>query len=780
MTHHRLVSILICFMALLGGNVLSLRETVAEDSPPTPAVAPPHKVPSDHEPKGWSRISLPEGPRSVPKQIAAALTLLSNGAYEEAALSAMKFIQRLTAGGEAENDGGAWIFNARIIAARAFLETGRPSESLRVLEKVNQENKSVLRELRPHLLLLEARALEALGQHRMAARKYESVPASSRVAGMARVRAARAWFAVGDCDRGGKKTADLRTHHPRHPVLPKLLYRRARCLEEEGRPGESVPIYYEIWLRHPIDGVALDSEMRLAYLRKHGFKSPRPSTQELLTRARKLQKARKIVEAARAWRVLSARAIPKSLSITVGFHLGLDAYFLRRNKEAAERLRWVASKGRGGRWAPKALYYLARTHLRRGDLKAFQKAGDELLRDSPWDAWARQFLYLRARVVEDKGHLGKALRLYQELANRHPGTRQGDLARWRVGWIHYRNGRDAQAEKSLSRLARDRAGSAVVQAARYWAGRSAERAGRPVAETYYRLTRDADPTTYYGQLGALRLGIAIRQADRENSGHSRFPGPPAWSRVSRSAADQAGRLFLAGLFRPAADALQRPGLKSRYFLYQRARFLHLAGDHGEALRILERPAFTRDRLGIGPSPWDFWRMLYPFDRRALRYAEGNGSRNPVDPLLVSAIVRAESLFDPKAISTAGARGLMQLMPKTARRVASRLNLPEPSPEDLLHPDLNVRLGSAFLGSLVARFDGNLVPAVAAYNAGFNAAREWWKANGQLDEASFIALIPYRETRRYTRRVMAYYRWYQVIYGTGPLKPSRQGGGKGPP
>lgn len=767
-------------MVLMGGNALSPRGAAAEDSPPTPAVVPSHKVPSDREPKGWSRISLPEGPRSVPKQIAAALTFLANGGYEEAALSAVKFIQRLTAAGGAENDGGAWIFNARIIAARAFLEAGRPSESLRVLKKVNQEKKSVLRELRPHLLLLEARALEALGRHRMAARKYESVPASGRVAGMARARAARAWFAVGDCGRGGKKAADLRTHHPRHPDLPKLLYRRARCLEKEGRPGESVPIYYEIWLRHPIDEAARNSEMRLAHLRKRGFKSPRPSTQELLTRARKLQKARKIAEAARAWRVLSERAIPKSLSITVGFHLGLDAYFLRRNRDAAERLRWAASEGRGGRWAPKALYYLARTYLRRDDLKDFHKVGDELLRDYPRNAWARQFLYLRARIVEDNGHLGKALRLYQELANRHPVTRQGDLARWRVGWIHYWNGRDAQAEKSLSRLARDRAGSAVVQAARYWAGRAAERAGRPVAKTYYRLTRDADPASYYGQLGALRLGVALKQDGREISGPSRFPGPPTWNRVSRSVAEEAGRLFLAGLFRPAADALQGPGLESRYFLYQRARFLHLARDHGEALRILERFAFRRARLGIGPPPREFWRILYPFDRRALRYAEGNGSRNPVDPLLVSAIARAESLFDPKGISTAGARGLMQLMPKTARRLARRLNLPEPSPEDLFHPDLNIRLGSAFLGSLVARFGGNPVPAVAAYNAGFNAARRWWKANGHLDEASFIALIPYRETRRYTRRVMAYYRWYQVIYGADPLKPSRRGGGKGRP
>lgn len=779
MIYCRFIFILV-FILLNFETTLLHRRAVAEERQNPHVAVLSEKRTAKYKVKEWSQILMPMGLRSVPKEFAKALSLLADGSYEEAARTAESFASRKVVAGGVRSDINVWVFNARLVSARAHLESERPLETLRVLKKIDLDKRSIPRVLRPYLLFLEAQALEALGRNSAAAQKFESIQVAGVLARTVRASTARAWFAAEDCGRGGYATEVLRTHHPRHPNLPKLLYQKARCSEVESRFSESVLNYHEIWVRYPLDSAALAAEKRLTHLRKKGFKSPQSSTRELLARAMMLQKARKIDEALRAWQVLKIRKLSKSVRLRAGFYMGLDSYFLRRNRKAAEYLRWTASNGRGGRWAPKALYYLARTHLRRGNSKDFQKVGDELLRDYPRNGWARQFLYLQARVIEDNGHLERAFRLYEKLASNHPATGQGDLAQWRIGWIYFRNRRYTQAEQSFSRLARVRAHRPVAQAARYWAGRSAEQAGLLNAKFYYRSARDVDPTSYYGQLGALRLGITLKRNARKNAGFQFFVKPPTWQGESKFKAEEASHFFLAGFFRAAADIIQKSSLDSRYFLYQRARLLYMARNHREALQILEKPTFRRFRLSMGSTSQEFWRILYPLDRRSLRHAEKKGASGFVDPLLISAITRAESLFDPKGISTAGARGLMQLMPQTARLVARRLNLPQPSPEDLFSPGLNVRLGSALLRDLLVRFGGNPVPAVAAYNAGFDVTQKWWKANGHLDEASFISLIPYRETRRYTRRVMSYYRWYQVIYGENPLKSPNQGGGRDKP
>jgi soluble lytic murein transglycosylase len=239
--------------------------------------------------------------------------------------------------------------------------------------------------------------------------------------------------------------------------------------------------------------------------------------------------------------------------------------------------------------------------------------------------------------------------------------------------------------------------------------------------------------------------------------------------------EEAEELTVAGLFRAAAEVLEEGGLDHPFFLYQRARLLYRAREYSAAHRLLQRPAFWSLRVRAEPSPEEFRRILYPLDRRTLKVGEEARGTCPADPLLVSAVILAESAYDPEALSFACARGLMQLMPETGQRVARRLGLPLPSPDDLFRPDLNVRLGCDFLSSLLAHFEGREVPAVAAYNAGLDVVREWWRKFGRLDEPAFIESLPYRETRQYVQRVLAYYRHYQREYRGAP-REGRRGGG----
>jgi soluble lytic murein transglycosylase len=130
----------------------------------------------------------------------------------------------------------------------------------------------------------------------------------------------------------------------------------------------------------------------------------------------------------------------------------------------------------------------------------------------------------------------------------------------------------------------------------------------------------------------------------------------------------------------------------------------------------------------------------------------------VEASLIYAVMRQESLYRPDAESSAGARGLMQLVPATARRIAATLDDGPGGNFDLLDPAVNIRLGTAELARLRERYDGNIVPALAAYNAGPAAADRWLPAES-LEADAWLENVPFNETREYVRRVL----WNSVVF-----------------
>ncbi|HET9483498.1 MAG TPA: transglycosylase SLT domain-containing protein, partial [Xanthomonadales bacterium] len=131
----------------------------------------------------------------------------------------------------------------------------------------------------------------------------------------------------------------------------------------------------------------------------------------------------------------------------------------------------------------------------------------------------------------------------------------------------------------------------------------------------------------------------------------------------------------------------------------------------------------------------------------------------LDPALVFALIRSESAWATDARSGADAHGLMQLIPAAARHIAQREKLPYRTPSDLYDPKLNVVLGTHHLATDLARYGGKVWLAAAAYNAGPAPVRRWSQARGGLPPDLFVETIPYRETREYVSRVIA----FSVIY-----------------
>jgi soluble lytic murein transglycosylase len=171
-------------------------------------------------------------------------------------------------------------------------------------------------------------------------------------------------------------------------------------------------------------------------------------------------------------------------------------------------------------------------------------------------------------------------------------------------------------------------------------------------------------------------------------------------------------------------------------------------------RHLERPS---DRF-----PEDLWLLAYP--QGFWNSIVNNARRYGVDPFLVAAIIRQESQFHDKALSPAGARGVMQVMPATGAWIARSAGVPGFERSRLFDADVNIGLGAWYLSYLMKRFEGNIYLVSAAYNAGPGAVRSWGMDEARSDPAAFVEAIPYTETRGYVKKVLRNYDEYRRLYG----------------
>ena len=229
-------------------------------------------------------------------------------------------------------------------------------------------------------------------------------------------------------------------------------------------------------------------------------------------------------------------------------------------------------------------------------------------------------------------------------------------------------------------------------------------------------------------------------------------------------------------------------------LSKAARALGLMGrwdDQTEFVRAIAQQAKTDSERQLAA---DFGRQIGRLDlgvwvaREARNqgdsfYARGSFPDMPIAPgfarywTLAQAITRQESSFDRMAVSNAGARGMMQLMPGTARQVAGQLSLPYDFGRLTSDPSYNMMLGTSYFSTLLDEWGGNAALAVASYNAGVGNVRKWVAANGDprspgTDMVRWIEDIPFSETRNYVQRVLENAVVYDTLAPGGPQQSNR--------
>jgi len=399
---------------------------------------------------------------------------------------------------------------------------------------------------------------------------------------------------------------------------------------------------------------------------------------------------------------------------------------------------------------PGLLYERARWRQRRGRydgvVELLDRAAKTVGRPERW--WPLR--HWAAREALDRGDTAVAYRL----ASAH-GLKNGVAfaeAEWFSGWLALRFAvTPDQAYRHFVRLYEGV--STPISRARgaYWAAEAAAQLDDDgSAQIWY--ARAADhATAFYGQQAIARLG---RPLDLD------LAAAIAVSDSDRSAFDALELVRLVRLL--AAFDEQRYVTTFLTQLRRQADTAVAHRLHTELATAIDRPdqaLFTaKQASGRGMA---VARHLYPVPPEIARQLDD--SRSP-EPALVLALIRQESAFDRRAVSRAGARGLMQLMPATAHRVAKTINLPYQRAKLTEDAAYNMALGRAYLSHLLEEFEGSTALALAAYNAGPHRVARWIKAFGDprrpgVDPVDWIERIPFAETRNYVQRVLE----GQVVY-----------------
>lgn len=281
---------------------------------------------------------------------------------------------------------------------------------------------------------------------------------------------------------------------------------------------------------------------------------------------------------------------------------------------------------------------------------------------------------------------------------------------------------------------------------RYWRGRALAQIGRPDAIlAYASLSTEAN---YYGFLAAQKLDQPL----------SLCPEPLPTD------ATLAKRLQDSPEFQRAV-ALYQVGLlaHARWTWYQWLTHLPIDAQH-QAARLAASVGWHDRAIATLANTGSLQAYEHRFPLTYRSYVDAMAERHGVDAALVFGLMRAESAMQPDAQSHVGARGLLQLMPATARAVARRQGQPPPQTHQLMDPEVNVALGVAHLAELANRFEGDWVKVAAAYNAGAEAVARWLARDAVPDSVApdvWIETLPFYETRDYVPRVLAFatiYEW----------------------
>ena len=554
--------------------------------------------------------------------------------------------------------------------------------------------------------------------------------------------------------------------------VPAIWLSLATASQADGDNKRAAEAYLRLYYEYPLSEHAVQAESPLQTLPEVQPIAAGNKRYELeMGRGERLFASRRYDDARTSFLRLKPHAANDRDSDLVSLRLAEIEYFQKRYSNARESLRPFLSSG--PRQAEARFFYLMSERGLRSD-QTFVDLVRALQTDFPDSTWTEEALNHLATFFIQQDRDDEADGVLREMYATFPRGRYADRAAWKAGWASYRRGDMREAVRYFESAAASFPRSDYRPAWLYWSGRARAAAGdTDAAVSRYQLTIADYHNTYYGRLaaGALRKysaapggsRLVFTASTRQIGGEdSYFPPTEATIRM----------LLAAGLYEPAVKELEfarakwgdSPGITATIAWANKQMAADETGTDQFTLArgsiTLMKRAYPQFMAAGGDQlPREILTTIFPLQYWDL--IRKNAAANNLDPYLVAALMAQESTFVPDIKSHAGAYGLMQMMPPTARQYARKLKL-RYSLRLLTTPETNIRMGTMYLADKIRQF-GSVHLALASYNAGETPVRRWMSEFANLPQDEFIDSIPYPETQQYVKRLLGTAEDYRRLY-----------------
>jgi soluble lytic murein transglycosylase len=635
--------------------------------------------------------------------------------------------------------------------------------------------------LRDYVLYWQAQDSLALGQKEEALEQFHSVLRDfpdSVMTEQAVTSFAETALAVG---KGEDALAALEAY-PNTSAKPALLFLRAQAHEAvsaskgENRVATAADLL-DLYYRFPLNDEAKAAGQRIPALQTLlGEAFPGVPQQTQIARAEAFYLAKR-------WREASAEfagLLPKLSGVD---HQRADLRIVQCEVELGGKLDPLSEMSlTDPELDAERIFSIAQAH--RGLKLEAQLLDDveQLFKRYPQSPWTADALFGAGNFYWVNLDRARATEFYRRSLDISPDGKNASTAEWRLAWTAYLN-RKSEAADMVEAYVRRYPMSSYVQDALYWLGRSYERSGNlEHARNFYLAAANRFPLTYFGAKAAERL-----RPEPDGIGDSPVipaelrlvipPAPPvpALDPPALQATDerQARARALSDMaFDSSAELEYRAAYATTHapkFLIDAAGAAIAAGHYGAGMAAVRQAIPQLEARRIADIPMDAWRAAFPLPYELNLRSEA--ARNQLDPMLIAGLIRQESAFESKALSHAGAIGLMQVEPTTALKLARQLKV-RYARTRLTDPGYNLQLGSRYLANLIQSF-GTPEAALAAYNAGEDHVVQWTTGQNYLETPEFVESIPFTETREYVQIVIRNSDVYRQVYGPSPSVDRQQ-------
>lgn len=656
-----------------------------------------------------------------------------------------------------------------------LIDKGDSATALRLLAPLAQRYPAIA----DYTAYWTAQALSVGKDHAAAARAVEPVfrqQPESPIAGRAALLAASSLLETGN--PRGAITMLTRVPEQRLPQ-PESLAVLARAREGVGDPVAAAMAWQSVFFAYPLSDQASAAATALDRLESSlGATYPPPMPSSRFVRAESLLTARRYIEARAEYRAMAPRLNGPDREIAQ-VRAAASLQRARKDLEAITELQSLDLQDSEA--AAERFHWLIAAYRRLDRIPSMESALADLANLAPQSPWRLRALILAGENYLVANRVAEYLPHFSACAESFPDHERAAYCHWKVVWTAWL----ARSPKSVDLLKdhlRRFPTSEKAGAALYWLGQAALSAGNNAeARDYFAELNAHFPNFFYSVLARQILDRPdVRNATKSSSAQvflsslklpsrERAPdftvSPSAQRRIDR------GRLLRqAGLESWAEIELRfaaRNGDSPWALAMELSETAAARGDYARSIRYIIGTVPGYLFLPRDAAPARFWRLAFPFPYRAsiTKYAQ----ERSIDPFLLAALIRQESLFDQAVVSSAGAIGLTQVMPPTGRSLARRLKLGF-SISNLKHADYNLRLGTLYLGNLISSFNGRLEDALAAYNAGPGRPPRWRQWSEFRDSEEFVETIPFTQTRDYVQIILRNADVYRWLYAGTPVPP----------